>query len=303
MEATIHCPVCGGGGTRSWLEKEGYRHRYCPECQLGFLHPVPDADQLDAYYASLDSGLSSDCSWQTEPRHKCQLWRSMLKRVERRSGRGPLLDLGCGAGQFLRLAREEGWEDLVGIEVSERAATMARSAVDAPIHTGSWTEVNIDQGHFAGVALLDVLEHAPDPAALLRHVHRCLRPGGALMITVPNANGLSIRCFGNKSSVVIPPEHVAYFTKTSLARLLNREGFVVEWQSTCDVYLKDWLRFLPRGTGDGAPAPGEDVRRAEYARWYRRFTGNTALWCIGAVNVGLACTGLGDQLVCIARKP
>lgn len=303
MADAVACPICRGESTRPWFEKGGYAHRYCTACQFGFVHPVPDSAEIDAYYGALDSGLSSDCSWATEPRHKLEFWRGLLKRVVRLSGHGPLLDLGCGGGQFLRLAREVGWNDLAGIELSEKAAALARAAVDAPIHVGSWAEIDVGQGLFAAVSLLDVLEHARDPAALLQYVHRCLRPGGSVVISVPNTKGLSIRGFGRNARVVIPPEHLSYFTRVSLANLLHREGFAVAWQSTCDLYLKEWLRFLPRVSGGKPSAPAADTRRADYARWYRRLTGSTALRAIGAVNHGLAATGLGDQLVCVARKP
>lgn len=297
------CPACGKDGTRTWFCKRGYTHRYCQVCGHGFVNPSPDSEEIDAYYRGLSSGLCSYCSWETEPRHKLKLWRALLDRAEAASGLGPLLDLGCGAGQFLRLAREMGWEDLAGVEISEKAVALAREATGGQVYQGAWAEVPLEPDHFAAVVLLDVLEHAPDPRALLRHVHALLRPGGSLLLTVPNRKGVAIRVFGKAAYVVVPPEHVSYFTRLSLARMLEREGFDVAWQTTQDIYLKEWLRFLPGRAGDSQDSGSATPDRAKYDRWYRRLSGNAALRLIGAANRVLAATGLGDQLVCIARKP
>jgi 2-polyprenyl-3-methyl-5-hydroxy-6-metoxy-1,4-benzoquinol methylase len=297
------CPVCTSESTGPWISKGGYAHGRCDACGHGFLFPTPDQVDIEAYYQNLNSGLSSDASWQMNAGHKVQLWRRLLDYVERTSGRGPLLDLGCGGGQFLQFADSRGWTDAGGVEPSPRAVAIARSAVSAPIHEGAWQEVSFQPNTFAAVALLDVLEHDTDPHGLLEHSFNVLRPGGSLIITVPNIQGLSIRCFGREACVVIPPEHLSYFTAKSLRLMLLEAGFMPPRTFTCDLYLKEWLRFFTRvrkgrhftsGTGDG---------RERYLKWHHRFTRGTALRGIAALNVVIAVLGCGDQLVAVARKP
>ncbi len=264
---------------------------------------MPSQAEIDAYYQGLNSGLSSDASWQTEAGHKCQLWRRLLDGVERTSGRGPLLDLGCGGGQFLQLAAECGWTESSGVEPSPKAIAIARAAVSAPIHEGSWKEVSLQPTTFAAVALLDVLEHDTDPHGLLAHCFHLLRPGGSLIITVPNIHGLSIRCFGREAYVVIPPEHLSYFTAKSLRLLLLKAGFAPPRTFTCDLYLKEWLRFFTR-IQKGAPVAREHADgKTQYLKWHHRLSGGIALRGIGAVNALLAILGCGDQLVAVAQKP
>ena len=301
MAVIPRCPVCGADQSVPWFEKNGYPHWWCRECRFGFVAPVPDRQVLKAYYQSLEGDLSSDCSWETDAKHKQVLWLSLLSRIARYSGVGPLLDLGCGAGQFLRTAFHAGWHDLTGIEVSSKAVALARSAAAATIHLGEWQEFPMPTGHFAGVAVLDVLEHAPDVDELLRYVRNCLRPGGSLIITVPNARGVAIRSFGRKALVVVPPEHLNYFTAKSLALLLKREGFTVAFHTTRDIHLKEWLRFLPVRQTNLDSHGVRDHKRSTHARWYRRLTGTAGLRAIAAFNLGLAPTGLGDQLVFLAR--
>lgn len=297
------CPVCGSDYTRPWLSKNGYEHGRCNACGHGFVFPVPAPAEIEAYYQSLDNGLSSDCSWQTEAGHKRQLWRQLLQQAERSAGLGPLLDLGCGGGQFLQLASEWGWTDSCGVEPSPKAVHIARNAVSCPVYDGTWKDVKLAPASFAAIALLDVLEHDGDPNGLLDHCLALLRPGGCLMITVPNIHGLSLRCFGSNACVVIPPEHLSYFTAKSLRLMLLKAGYTSPRTTTCDLYLKEWLRLMP-GSRKTTPEsePGK-VRRQHYAKWHRRLTSGIALSGIAAVNVMLALSGCGDQLVASAFKP
>lgn len=298
---SIACPVCAGSSTH-WFEKANYKHFRCLTCGHGFVHPLPDSDAITAYYGALSAGLSSDCSWSTEPRHKLVWWCRMLKLVEQKSGKGPLLDIGCGGGQFLQLAESLDWSDLTGVEISSKAAEIARTRSSAVVNEGAWRDINLDHGRFVCAALLDVLEHDPEPRALLLRIREWLCPGACLMITVPNIQGFSLRVFGRKSFVVIPPEHLAYYSGDSLRRLLEDCGYEVVWRTTCDLYLKEWLRFLPRReSAEGNAA--EEQQRVQYEHAYARATGRIALWGVALVNSVLGILGAGDQLVMIARRP
>lgn len=293
------CPICHRGACREWLEKSGYKHYWCGPCCFGFVHPVPPEAVLRAYYSGLNSGMSSDCSWELAPAHKVSLWKGLLRRARALAGDGPLLDLGCGGGQFIQVAEGEGWSPVTGIELSEKAALLAEKATRATILRGAWSEVPLPAEHYAVAALLDVLEHDRDPSALLQYIRRALRPGGGLLVTLNSVKGLSTRWFGAEAEVVIPPEHLSHFSGRSLSRLLVREGFEVIWWSTRDVYLKEWLRYVPQARAGAEGAAGQ---RQGYLRWYRRLTGPVALTGIRAVNVLLGLSGLGDELVCVARK-
>jgi 2-polyprenyl-3-methyl-5-hydroxy-6-metoxy-1,4-benzoquinol methylase len=264
---------------------------------------VPSQADIDAYYQALNTGLSSDASWQTEAGHKRQLWRKLLARVERTSGRGPLLDLGCGGGQFLQVAAACGWTEACGLEPSPKAVAIARSAVAAPVHEGSWKDVELQPERFAAISLFDVLEHDGDPHGLVAHCFNLLRPGGTLLVTVPNIHGLSIRCFGAEAYVIIPPEHISYFTAKSLRLLLLKAGFASPTTFTCDLYLKEWLRFFTRIQKSGAGVPVLPDGKAQYLKWHQRFSGGVALQGIRVVNALLAVLGCGDQLVAVAKKP
>ena len=79
-------------------------------------------------------------------------------QVEELSGRGPLLDLGCGTGQFLTFAYEQGWRELMGLELAPAAAATARKRVSAEIYVSDLTETSRG-GALRRRFLWDIIEH------------------------------------------------------------------------------------------------------------------------------------------------
>lgn len=294
----LSCPACKSVAVKEWFTKSGHLHYRCRDCRHGFLWPVPPTEVVDQYYEELSDGYSSGCSWTMEPGHKLALWRRLLSSVEKNGGRGPLLDIGCGSGTFLESSRSQGWAELEGIEISPRAVAMARARSGAQLWSGSWRDVDLRASHYAVVSIFDVLEHDPDPDGLLTFIRHALRPGGALLLTVPHVSGLSLRFFGERAFTVIPPEHLAYYSVESIRRLLARSGFEIVSSFTSDIYIKEWLRFRPRAVTRNEDAQWDEAR---YRAVYARMTGTAALSVIGLANRLLKGLQLGDQLVVTAR--
>lgn len=109
-------------------------------------------------------------------------------------------------------------------------------------------------GFFDGVTLLAVLEHVFDPYAVIREVHRVLRPGGELVVDVPNVASFTNRIrilFGRLPVTSADPGwdggHLHYFTKHALDRFLFNEGFDILARKTSGghPHLRErWISFL-----------------------------------------------------------
>lgn len=294
------CPVCLESNADPSFAKDGFQHFDCRKCRALFLFPSPSQEELDRYYvAQAEATRSSQC-WERgeqDYRHYEPIWDAALSQIEQASGRGPLLDVGCGGGQFLAFARSRGWDELEGIEISPPAAEQARASSNAVVHQSDFLSAETEPGRYAGVTMWNVIEHAPMPRAFVRQVATLLRPGGTYAADCPNRHGLTMRVIGTEAYVVMPPEHLTYFSHRSLRTLVELEGLEIRKLASNTLYINDWVRYLS--------GPKEEAEaRESHLKWYGRATRSPlTLGAIGFANVLLNLARLGDQLFVAAQKP
>ena len=180
----------------------------CAECGHLQLAVMPDV-------ASLYEEAESD-AYEAEEEGQRATARAVLERIERYS-RGRLLDYGCWVGFLASEAAGRGW-DVVGVEPSRWAAERARSRGVEVVET--------PEGPFDAVVMGDVIEHLPDPGAVLDGLSALLAPGGVIWIATPDAGSRVARLLGRRWWSVIPT-HLHLFNRRSLTRLLERHGFEV----------------------------------------------------------------------------
>jgi SAM-dependent methyltransferase len=139
------------------------------------------------------------------------------------SGR-KLLDVGCGGGTFLHLARRR---DFVphGLDVSAQAVSVARDEYGLDVRQGHVEGNSWEDARFDFITMFHVLEHLPEPCAALKFAAARLKPGGSLIIQVPNADSLQARIFGTRWYGLDVPRHLVNLTPSGLAHLLRRQGF------------------------------------------------------------------------------
>lgn len=192
-----------------------YRCGSCGHMQLGRMPAVPVLDSGYAEAASTDYVRESVGQRATA--------RRALAQIEAQAGVGRLLDLGCWVGFLLAEARERGWKG-VGVEPSVYASTFAREQLGLDVRTGELFSTTLPSHGFEAVVMGDVIEHLTDPGAALERVADLLAPGGVLWLALPDAGSRVARLLGRRWWSVIPT-HVQYFTRRSIALLLDRHGF------------------------------------------------------------------------------
>jgi len=152
-----------------------------------------------------------------------------------------LLDIGCWDGYLLERIRETGlYSDLYGVDiVSEAIRQVLAKGFQAQVVDLNRDPLPFPDEHFDGVTMLAILEHVFDPYVVIREVHRVLRPGGELVIDVPNVASFTNRLrtlFGRlpitSTDAGWDGGHLHYFTKDALDRFLRIEGFEVLTRST-----------------------------------------------------------------------
>ena len=149
---------------------------------------------------------------------------AVLDRLEQVVRPGRLLDLGCWVGFLLSEAAQRGWQT-TGVEPSAWASSYARGLGLDVLHDDLMT-APLPSASFDAIVLGDVIEHLPDPAAGLARIAGLLAPGGALVLMLPDAGSRLARLLGRRWWSVLPT-HVQYFTRGSLTRLLQRQGWRV----------------------------------------------------------------------------
>jgi len=225
----VACNLCGHDAFRV-LESHAspYRVLCCGRCGLVFVHPVPPAKTLHEHY---DGEYYSEWIGAQRDR-RLAMWEARLDRLEQWIPGGRLLDVGCGEGTFLALARKRGWE-VQGTELSRFAADYASRRLDREIHCGELAEARFRDGEFDAVTLWHVLEHVTDPARYLAEVRRILNPTGVLMVAVPNVNDLAMqmayRVVRGKPLRRFSPEdreiHLFHFSAKTLLQYMEKTGF------------------------------------------------------------------------------
>lgn len=222
-----YCHVCEcrmSAGLADW-------HQECPKCSYESADLKPAINENFAHTNidenSRESGLRS---------LRVANFESLLQAVKK-SGKnsGKLLDVGCAHGWFLEAARKNGF-DVLGIEpdVNVFNATAQRGL---PVRQGFFPEILSKNEQFDVVVFNDVFEHIPDPNGLLAGCRDHLKPGGVLVLNLPNSKGVFYKCarllakiglngfFERLWQKGLPSPHLHYFSLENLNELLVNNGF------------------------------------------------------------------------------
>jgi SAM-dependent methyltransferase len=185
----------------------------------------PDFDPATIYTRDYFQGGQRDgyADYQGSDKERAVEFRKLLEDLSSAGiGSGKLLEVGCAYGYFLDEARES--FQVSGIELSEDAVADCRArgldVVRYPVPS-----FFAERGPFDVVVMLDVLEHLVDPGLLLLELHRHTRPGAAIVLTTGDFGSLMSRALGRQWRLMTPPQHLWYFTKESIEKLLGRSGF------------------------------------------------------------------------------
>ncbi|TVP98749.1 MAG: class I SAM-dependent methyltransferase [Planctomycetaceae bacterium] len=205
------------------------------------------------------------------------------------------LELGCGAGAYLEQLRAAGWE-VRGVEPADAPASRCR-ARGLAVDTAGVESIELPEGEYDLVVAWMVLEHLHDPAAALSRVHRWLRPGGTLMVSVPHVRDWELRFGGRYHFILNEPTHLQHFDRAGIERLLTASGFRVRsFRFQQNVYNQvGWLGIWLK-----ARLPGRD--------WGGRllaFLDDPAMWgrlALAPLGKILAALGLTGRVTIIAER-
>jgi len=251
-----HCRLCNSADLHFDFA-EGYRSRLkyyrCHNCRLvnyDLDHGLDQSQYTEVYVSPTlvenKRNVEGTATWQFLHRHV--------------PGPAKLMDIGCGNGCILYLAREHGWE-VRGLELSADAARAIAADTGIEVDVGNFLKMNLDDSaNYDVVILRHVLEHLPDSVGALRQINALLRPGGYALLEFPNIDAPALKFkramkkLGLRSNTKYPPEwrpgHCNEFCRYSFNYLARESDFALEiWQTySSKPTLNAIYNRLPIGT-------------------------------------------------------
>jgi SAM-dependent methyltransferase len=208
------------GGKKVWT----YHVVRCPSCGFLYRNPNVRPERLGDLYAGNYSGfLTGDYAKDRQRRY--QLTMDSFDPVFAEGNKRRLFDFGCGAGLFLQLAEQRGF-DACGVDLSPDSVALANERLtSATAYFGAPEQVpKIAAGGFEVITLWSVLAHLPRPLDDFTRFRGLLGPGGVLLIFTVNARSLLLKAQGAKWSG-FTKNHLMFYSADTLPTLLRRTGF------------------------------------------------------------------------------
>ena len=252
------CPICKQSSLQTHLSVpdpaqsgEIFELLRCPKCQLVLTQDAPDATSIGPYYDFPEYVSHTDTQqglffqlyhWVRSimVRRKAQLVRRWKKSP------GKLLDYGSGTGFFLHHMVQEGWQG-IGLEINEGARNHARSKWKLDIYSPD--RLDNFREEFDVITLWHVLEHIHTLDQTVMQLIRALKPGGLLVIAVPNYTSFDAKYYGKDWAAYDVPRHLWHFAPASILRLVRGVTCVSKRSMPFDSYYVSLLSEKYRNSG------------------------------------------------------
>jgi SAM-dependent methyltransferase len=223
---SITCPTCASLAKPTSFQLGGYELYACPACELKF---APAAFGMTVDYSGIYETSEyvenqvDQLSNASDMRAFAELptYRPFFTRV-RPHGDATLIDIGCGVGRFCHAAASYGWK-VEGVDTSEKAIAIGSRHANFPLRALTLEEVIAGGEKYDVATAFEVLEHLSDPRAFLNRMQMVLKAGGEAFCTVPNWNCKDVQRATRPDW--LPPVHLIYFVKKSLAEIARQAGF------------------------------------------------------------------------------
>lgn len=262
----------------------------CSACSTVFSQRKVTNEQLTEYYSN-QYQRTNYLSPITIKRYE-----ELLDGFEKYRKTNRVLDVGCGNGFFLQLAKERGWE-VYGTEYAQDVVDSCTKK-GFNMRKGTLHELEFESDYFDLIVSIEVIEHLPDPVSTVKEMYRIVRPGGGIYITTPNFNSLLRYQLGPKYDVIRFPLHLIYFTPRTLNRLFTESGFRTIGAITTGYSKTRILTSKGKSNQEYVSETSDDemLRYRIEKRWYMRSSRN-------ALNTILTLFKVGDSIKANYVKP
>lgn len=222
------CPACGARGFETFDLGAGNLLQRCASCATVSAREYADPADIyvDGYLFGQVGNFGVDVRNPLFQRYLMRVAHRRMEIIELATGSsgGSLLDVGCGSGEVLLAACERGWRTQ-GVEPERTGAEMAQ-ARGLDVRISSLEDSGLPERSYDVVSAFHVLEHIPDGRPFLELLMRWARPGGHIVIEVPNWRSVQRRRLREHWAGLRPLEHIVHHTPQTLDRLMRSVGLV-----------------------------------------------------------------------------
>ncbi len=232
------CPVCNSSAIHQVLtckdytvSKELFDIWECKKCSLRFTNPVPDETaigpyyQSDAYISHSDSGKGLINKLYKVARNYTLTWKLNLVKHKSRLQTGRLLDIGAGTGAFVNTMAKAGW-NCTGLEPDAGARKVAKKNYGLTLQPPE-NLFNLPEQSFDVITLWHVLEHVHQLHEYIAQIKRILKPGGIVLIAVPNYTSKDAQHYREFWAAYDVPRHLYHFSPQAMRTLVELHAMEV----------------------------------------------------------------------------
>jgi 2-polyprenyl-3-methyl-5-hydroxy-6-metoxy-1,4-benzoquinol methylase len=304
-----HCRVCGNHSPDGFDELYRYsdfavvKCRNCSCCFVPYFYREKISYQ-EYKDESVAAQVRAGNNWIKEQRH---LLRFDLIRKYKPSG--SLFDIGSGWGHFLAAGKKLGY-DVYGVELANQPYLYSKNELNLPVDRADFLQMN-EERKFDVLTMWDVLEHIDMPDKFIEKCSKLQNAGGYLFIQVPQIDSYIAKRFKSKWKM-ISLDHVNYFSKETMKKLLSQHGYeVVQLKSSIEIKLfimytlYGWLR---KSKPTRNQSTSKEISATERQAFFNKITRQPE-WVLRlfisahhALYHTLSALGIGEEMAVVARR-
>lgn len=216
----MKCIICGNSDHRELFD--GIVK--CSDCGLVFFNQDIPEEEIKRLY---DEGYFKGeeyCDYEEDKQILQKNFESRLKDILRYKKQGSLFEIGSAYGYFLETAKK--YFEVAGIDITEKPTAFAREKLSLNVRTGDYLNFELPEQKDI-FCMWDTIEHLKDPHKFIEKISREVKPGGYLFLTTGDIASFVPKMQGRRWRLIHPPTHLYYFSRDTIKKLLEQNGFEV----------------------------------------------------------------------------